>query len=50
MQHGAQAWLIIVLPGPPNSNYLVGYPGISATLVSEELDKAEKQRLGQLRG
>ena len=20
--------------GPPNSNYLVGYPGISATLVS----------------
>ena len=22
--------------GPPNSAYLVGYPGISATLVSEE--------------
>jgi hypothetical protein len=25
--------------GPPNSNFLVGYPGISATLVSAALRK-----------
>jgi hypothetical protein len=25
--------------GPPNSNFLVGYPGISATLVSIDLKR-----------
>lgn len=25
---------LVRVSGPPNSNFLVGYPGISATLVS----------------
>lgn len=27
---------LVRVSGPPNSNFLVGYPGISATLVCEE--------------
>lgn len=30
--------------GPPNSNFLVGYPGISATLVSPQERKTDQKR------